>query len=431
MTRSTSTGKSAKDKATQVGRAYKRNRLGAAYSKSMGKVKTSRRALKNPFNQFLSKGVVFNQEVGAVVNNVNNAQLGPTTFDVNQVVYVGHATNPITPTGRVICHAIVKRLLAKAQIPYAHPQQQIDQAAANRTYEMEFGYQLNPSGNILVQPVYEFTGSFKADDLAARVSDWLFTGSQLSTGQYYPRYINLNQITFRSTSANPTEAERNRVRLSTINLYNAKISLLSKSHMKLQNRTTTQEGGEADEVDNVPIYGKSYEGPGNGAIYGSYALRNIGLGSGANTGQAVPQPLSTAGSPLINPKFIGVDIQAGRPAQFQEPPHARMFRTVTKAGKIHLDPGQIKTSVLFIKKTYSLMKLWRMLILGPSTPVDPNYKTYLGKYRFFCVEKMIQSVGTTVQNQINVAYEIDYKIGAICHDKFSNYTAPIVSVSPL
>lgn len=180
----------------------------------------------------------------------------------------------------------------------------------------------------------------------------------------------------------------------------AYVTVYCKSSMKIQNRTVNAVGGNEDSVDNVPLYGRSYGGIGNGALYAYKA--NAGM-----TKQ------------LIASKSNGY-IEGTAADNLKEPWHQMYFQYVTEKGKVHLDPGFIKTSVLSTYRRMSLNQLNRRLSqIAAATKVrDP-----FGKFRFFGLERMIDTVAEGAAS-IAVGVEINNYHCLNMYTKFPNIMLP-------
>lgn len=183
--------------------------------------------------------------------------------------------------------------------------------------------------------------------------------------------------------------------VKTMLLTDTKIHVYVKSALKMQNRTKAAATGDtaddADQIDNVPLYGKSYSGRGTGLLtklpyYGElFCDRQFGTIVGSETVRS-------------------------------EPPQPRDFVNVKNCGKAHLDPGDIKTSVITSKFNMFFNTLVRHCAPGVAPSVPAPATTYLlqnfrrrdlGTYRVFCLEKMID-VGAG--DNIRVAFENNMEI---------------------
>lgn len=176
------------------------------------------------------------------------------------------------------------------------------------------------------------------------------------------------------------------------------VNIYVKSSLKMQNRTKAAVGGASEDpddsgnIDNVPLYGKSYSGNGTGLLtklpyYGEiFSDRQFGV-------------------------ITGSEVVRG------EPPQPRDFTNVKYCGKAHLEPGEIKTSILTSKFNMYFNTLFRACAPAvlPSAPAASTFalqnhrRRDFGKYRVFCVEKMID-VGAA--DLIQVAFENNMEISA-------------------
>lgn len=194
-----------------------------------------------------------------------------------------------------------------------------------------------------------------------------------------------------------------------LNLANAKVVLHSKSTYKVQNRTVYTSSNNSDElVDNQPIYGKVYEGKGNVVNY---------LGSDK-------QSQLTTGR-----DYAGMITFPTGNSEMREPPSPQMFEGVKKYGKVLLDPGQVKTSVLndYITMSWKSLQvqLWEGVVNAATTNLF-QFKNTIGKYRFFALEKMLDASpvphGDPAFPKINVAYECQIRLGAMFQFKRNTVT---------
>lgn len=169
---------------------------------------------------------------------------------------------------------------------------------------------------------------------------------------------------------------------ASVSLLGSKIAYRVKSTMKIQNRSAGADGTEADEVDNVPIYGKSYDAKGNGVIYANP------LQSARLTGNDITGYIAYSGTANLN-----------------EPPPANAFDRPTRSNKAKLDPGQLKTSKLSENSKMDATKF--LCEVYPLLRRPSHVKTYLGKSRIFAFEKMLETeIGVAIAN-MKIAYEIN------------------------
>lgn len=199
---------------------------------------------------------------------------------------------------------------------------------------------------------------------------------------------------------------RNNGGISSMNLRDATVNCILKSALKMQNRSLNTTGdNEADDINNVPLTGRSYEGSGNG--------------------------LKARDNNLILPPcdniFGWTTVAAGTEVVLQEPPQPYHFQYAYKSGAVRINPGIIKTSVLNDKLYMSLdryLALCRGMYRNDNGSFTLAYNM-LGKTRYFALERSISRLSGELQPGITVAAEVDSKLWIDVNVKRSKYTAPI------
>lgn len=187
-----------------------------------------------------------------------------------------------------------------------------------------------------------------------------------------------------------------------IKLTNAKFKWNTKSAIKVQNRTQFEDAPESDDIKNVPVYGKSYEG--------------YGTGSNSFRDQNVEQQFVCGGDNGLLFK------QCSSAKGLTEAPPPGYFNQVKKVGKIHLDPGQVKTSVLSHHLKCRQEHFFGHLAdnISASDPLIP-----FGEFRFFHVEHMLKTSST--DPQLNIVGEHNLRIAMSLSTEWSNVTDEYIS----
>lgn len=165
----------------------------------------------------------------------------------------------------------------------------------------------------------------------------------------------------------------------------ARVHFDSKSALKMQNATVQLASDQEDytDVDNCPIYGKVYEGSGTGAVM--FEKEYI------------------SGSPTFYAnRKTGVIVAQTGDNTFPEPVETSNFDKVTLEGRLKLEPGEIKTSVLHWKSSMPFNDFWSMV--QPGGPTLLKARKHIGKYRLFAVEKMIRF--TSGDAKVKCLYEL-------------------------
>lgn len=376
--RYTSTGTQATPETRSFGTQtrYRRNakitstRSGGFLSK--GSRKTYRTYRKRNFAS--RKGILATFETGGIAAD-------------SDCVYVGHCTCPPNRMRQMMMHALVKAVFAPLGIyPNA-----IDQPIALVDAGDTFNLQYKANSEIATAPAnltYTLTGTNSPEDIVA----WFLADATFIAFT--------NQVMFLSVAYTPTIAPE--LKYHRVILNNAKLVISSKSAFKIQNRTVDDIADvNRNDVDNVPLYGKSYSGSGNGV---QYVLEY------------------TAERPFICHNLYGIISKpAAAGGSIEEPPIPQHFKGVSKSGKVKLDPGQVKTNSLYYKATIPFYKLLPALF-GDIT--NPTYKkTYVGKFTFFALERMIHAEEAT--QDLNCAYEHNLEMSAFIIGGYPQPTARI------
>jgi hypothetical protein len=273
--------------------------------------------------------------------------------------------------------------------------------SGGRTLELLIYYKLTPTSGVLIDTLLAVqtnpaTATVKTlgDSLAAWYKPLL---EQRAAPQ-------LMKMVVRWAAVATTPAVGNQI-IAQYDLKRAKMAYYIKSSLKIQNRTTnTATSTEADDVDNVPLYGKAYDGPGN-----YFSLGENYFSPAHNTQQNffIRGNLST--EPMAEPLPVG------------------QFKRLKTCGKAHLDPGQIKTSVL----TDSGKMGFNMLTLKLGASEAATNILAIGKQRVYILEKMIQSVATGDATGIKLAYEVDFKSGFSVYLPNLVVTTQLLTINPV
>lgn len=360
--------------------------MGASHSKSAGFFKKSSRRKLNTFEKVGARGITVCNEVGGVLT-------GP----LMRTGYVGHAlfTRPFLRYN--VCRALVKWISEQLKISI------VDFASSFPT-EIPTGaaisialvHRTSWSGLTSETVLSIVPGTTSFENIVQEI--YTIASTFTPTGQF---------ISLRISHGNGTRY--------VYSMLKSKVNCYVKSSMKIQNRTINASGNiQADDVDNVPLYGKSYYGTGNyiQMNYNDFAIND----SQTDIFLIAPSGATVA----LDPPTIA-NGETGSVNPFTEPPKKNQLFNVKGVGKAHLDPGQIKTSVLYYQKLFSLNKIFQAIA---GTDGTSNQLCNLGKYRIFCFEKMIDAVTYDAEgvNSIRIAYEHDHKMAI-------NVSMPQVHVS--
>ena len=192
------------------------------------------------------------------------------------------------------------------------------------------------------------------------------------------------------------------------------LQIYVKTSLKCQNQSvpgTTAPEQDAEVVNNIPLYGKTYDGSGNML---KCHKRTYGPTTGISPIPLVADP--NYGLMLMTPSLTP------NAESFFEPPQGRDFSNVKRVGKLHVDPGQIKTSSLVQTFRMSMTSLMHLVpafsdfsVVGGVTQYPTTLaNTFInmrernvGKFRLLAFEKMIglgtQPVNVSFENNVEVS----------------------------
>lgn len=376
-------------------------RGGASHSKSAGKFKAGR---------FKTTEMDKMQRAGAVCAFERGGIIVDTAAPYTQSALVGHATYTVDSIRATVALALTRLCASKMKIQITNWNQVVKATGqGNMTYLLykQVGLYTAPAApvNLIVNA---------GTDTWLTVSKWFY--DQLVAAKASEYWTSLRIVDAPGTGGSGTYP-------LAIDLMRCRFKMAAKSSLKLQNRTVNVSGNADDnDVDNVPLYGKSYEGAGNFNVAKTSAFGATGddLVIWAPKDASQSLVLGTA----LNRYWVPLDTQkyqAGSP--FAEPQPSGMLVRRCKLNSAKLDPGEIKTSVLYDTRTISMNKLLQELqktdvqvtiTIGTAQSADIPV-LHIGKYRYFHFEKMIQAIATDAEKSIRIAYECDYKIGCVAY----------------
>lgn len=360
--------------------------MGASNSKSAGYFRTN--GLKSmKIDKYLNNGVVYHREHGDVITDASR-----------QAVYVAHSTAPKRSIVRAGFGALVKLLFKKAGIKIKNWDSPILNGA-NIPARIELQYKIH-DGTPVGLIAFNMTTSYTLTNLVEDMVTWIGNFSSALFPQQFVRITYYHDIGTLGSS---------RLLAYDIDLTSTTLEYLCLSHLKIQNRTVNSTGNDqADDVDNVPIYGRSFDVSYNGTTFRDY---NNPLLSGQ------PQLRTDIDFGTMDYSTPASDIDT---TLYKEVALPKQFVGVTSSGNAHLDPGEIKTSKLANSVTLSFNKL---ITLYKSKGLENGVIFFLGKTRIFGFEKMINAVAMSSTNQFNLAIETDLKIGCLCRTRDNHQTA--------
>lgn len=322
-------------KKRKSGRAGKRTARLNGYAKKGRKVRR-----RGKQNTMINKGVVLTSERSV-------AQSASTC------VYVGHASIPDNFGRRIVCLALVKSIMVELGVNMNDMNIATD--GFNSSDRLWFSYYTSSDpGETSLSESFILTGK-----------TYFTLGSEIATWMYgLNDQCEIYQVYFEPGAYNSPAKK-------LWNLRNARIALTSRSHFKFQNRTVNETGDEdSHDVDNVPLYGRSYSGTGTGTRY------NAGTATGLTTFR-----------PFYADKYGLIAKTGDNGVSMKEPPFGQLFDRVKRSGSIQVQPSDIKTDVLTDSVRMPFSTWFRR---NSTVGLDVDYPlSTMGKFTFFALEKAI------------------------------------------
>lgn len=304
-------------------------------------------------------------------------------------VHVGHTTNARLQMVSSIAKAIVKKMAINMKRPIEGFENEIQRVNIGDEFRLVYR-QLGTDapalpGNALVYAT-------------VAGSTWLMVADALSNFM-----LGLNdQMEFVEFIMQSTAGDTN---YWAIPLNQCRVRGYVNSELKLQNQSVPAAGDDThDEVDAIALTGRAYEGKGTGTA----KLKKLSV--------------YTADTSLLADQTKGLITRLDTTVQaITEPGNGYEYVNVKRTAKIGMLPGETKISKLNVKFNLSLNEYWNKY--GNDTIAGLNrYQSPFGKFRFFALEKLIEtSVGAPAAN-IAIAYEHNVRIGMAVSAKNSTKT---------
>ena len=334
-------------------------------------------------------GVVETYECGGVLDG------GAQSAAAGNTVVLGHCTLPTATASLCLFRAIVKLLFSKLNI------------GANK---WDDGYRGMQNGDIIRLQIFTNEETATPGTVDTTIAAGIQTFEQIAGNMSGNMLAASRNTEYNIRAVEFIPVSTTVLSYQLVDLTSATIHVDSKSTLKFQNRSVNASAGDEESVDNVPLYGKSYEGLGNGT--GAINRNNS---------------YSVASRDFIAHDRTGIMSKVPTETYYQEVVPPEMLEKVNRFGKVHLDPGHLKTSTLTSRLSMPVQKFWREVCYQSGT--ISHHRHYKGKFRFMMLEKMMAATLGTSTNSIKVAFEHNITIGAYVIARRNMLTAPLVSVS--
>lgn len=369
----------------------------ASHSQSGGFLTTTHRK-KNQMERIAKYGVTSVRENGVVIAAPD---LGAGNEDnYFESVVVGHATHEPYLALDDLARALIKMVANKMNVDLKDfSQVAIPTGASDPVITFDY-YAQNAAFNSVLPCT---PGTTTWDALKTSLRNAVLINDTNNTNTGYSRFVSFS---FKRSATSLIEK---------YDLQKAKVQYYVKSSLKLQNRTLSTSGSaEDDVVDQQPIHGKGYYTEGR-----NFLTQAIKGGSLADSDIIGPIGSYTAAP------AVGAAIRWNSTNTLKEPPMKTQLIGVKQTGKAHLDPGQIKTSVLVDSRTVGLNWYWNKLNARKLAAQPQN--SYFGKARYFVLEKMLSMGKPAFTTAIRVAFEVDHKHAIQVHCKRMPPSASYIS----
>lgn len=294
--------------------------------------------------------------------------------------YIGHASYSGRDAIANLCASMIRYLFRKVGKEIVNPEQTfIDDVAGN--YTLQLNQRDNASGAITARLSHTIAGGDNLHNLAdiVRQSLEVLLSDDITEPLTPYSLVMYKKVTI-GVNSSPLD------KCGEVCFENINVHMKSRSVLKIQNQTVfgatagpgDPEGDDSDDVNNQPVKGKVYEINSTTPILKTSKGRD-GLGTSPNnSGFEFDEEygvVTKRASQVTNLSNV-----------FKDPPHPKEFGA-SKANNILVQPGHIKSSTLYTKKSMDGLKYLRLLGV---TNVHPFLtRSTIGKSRIYALEKMI------------------------------------------
>lgn len=314
------------------------------------------------------------------------------TVTDDRCVYLSHCTFPPTEIAKQIIYVLVKRLANNCGVVFSSFDDPSSQYFATGN-----SVSISYKPNITSAPI-SLGYTVLAGDLTYRnVAEGLWTivfNSLINSSTGFTSQSIMNAAIHTSSAA---------IVVSRVNLMDAAVSVYSKSSLKMQNRSVSVAAdNESDDINNVPLTGRGYEGRGNG-----FVTRDNNL-------ILAPCTLDYAWN----------QVGAGSTVNLQEPPQVFHLQYAKGMKKANIQPGRIKTSILTNKQYMNLNRFFALVNGLYISATDTNQYHGIGRVRMYALERAIARMGSDSSPAITINAEHDIKMWIDVKTKRGIYTGP-------
>jgi len=357
-----------------------------------GRVKVRRRGVATQWDKFNKNGVVYVNEVIGNMSDPNSVYLMNEVVNCRDLIFY-------------LCCAMLRKLLEKAGMRVTGFDDAVFSPNAGNVSSTGYLIRLVKINNLTgVQVTSDFT-ILAATTFGSLCANYRNEFEQYATGHGELSNANMDELYKFIVLFGNSESQDMRAEM----LFNETfMTFTGKSEMKVQNRTKATGGSEdAENVNNNPLTGKTY------LFKGVPKPKANGYVVGGANGALYPFERLVYNEAIQ--KFGGGT--AGFDANMKEPPNPKLFWNCYKAGKIHLEPGQVKSFV--ISETHSgnvlkLLKKFRLQLDGSG--IVTTYSAF--KVQMIALEDLIN---VNAAENISVQFELERTLGVMCYTRQKKY----------
>jgi len=316
-------------------------------------------------------------------------------------IYAEHCTLPIKTVAKYVVYTMLKKLLNFGSIQFSDwTELRSGRIITGDTFALSYKQLYSSATSTVISytvTALDLTYGQIADKLWVQIFDNLINPAGGVFGMQAQAL--LQSMSYVASSGG---------HIAEINLRDASVSVMTKSSLKMQNRSYNLAADNEDtDINNVPLYGKSYEGSGNGFVPRDFS--NIMVPCDIEYGWNI--------------------FGAGSANALREPPPQYHLQYARRSAKVVISPGKIRTSVLNGNLNMSLDRFFKQCYaIFTSTITDASQFHKLGKVRMFALERPIATLPGEVTPGVIMAVEHDFKGWIDIQCKKGQYTAPTTLV---
>lgn len=333
---------------------------------------------KGPFKKGTRKGA----KRAGMFTTCHTQEVSGTVTDAN-CCYLIHGSGNSSVVVRYLCTEMIRKVMARAGFVVHSENETFQSNAANTEgFTLRLFGQNNDSNTNIVVNTYVFGPSVT---LNVVTNFFVNAFENYSAGYGLSDSNNAVELTQFCLFDNKTSDSL----VATVDLREEVVTLYSKSHLKVQNRTLSGDGtASTDNVNANPLQGYIYNFSGipKAKPKNMFAFNRMLDGNGVT---------------LIK----SADFAATLP-ELREPPLPRTFWNCYKSGKIRLDPGQIKEGIVAHKLKGNILKILRK-IAYETTAGDTFLIRSPFRHQMVALEEVIN---VDPEESITISYEIDRKL---------------------